>query len=524
MIKEMTLQRIRQNYDCVVIGAGNGGLAAAACLAAKGVKVLLLEQHNLPGGFATSFTRGRFEFEAALHQLADIGSPANMGSVREFFEKDLGVFLDWVEVPEAFRLILTDPEEELDITMPYGVEAFIEALEEEVPGSKESVEKYLNLCREVVEGLTYVGQSRGNPDKKQLLTKYANFLKTAPYTVDQVVDALKIPEQARKILHAQWSYIGTPTNRMNFTIFAGMLHKFISFGAWIPKQRSHEIALSLDARVRELGSEILYNTRVDEIQVDNGRIMGIVTSYGDQIRTNYVISNVSPTQVYNKMIQPRSEVPEIAFQECNARIHGLSGFVVYLGLNAPPEEVGLEEYSYLIYNNMNTAKGYQSFTTIDTPTCQAVVCLNNAIPDCSLPGTSIVIITTLYQPAAWQHINPQNYVAIKNKIASELIDDLEKATGASVRDYIEEIEVATPQTFARFTGTHDGIIYGYEPEPWDSLLPRLMMLGDDQHFEGLQFCGGYAFRCHGYSSTFLSGQVAGLLTLRDMKEKGGIRS
>ena len=42
-------------YDVVVIGAGNGGLTAAATLAQNGLKVLLLERHNIPGGAATSF-------------------------------------------------------------------------------------------------------------------------------------------------------------------------------------------------------------------------------------------------------------------------------------------------------------------------------------------------------------------------------------------------------------------------------------------------------------------------------------
>jgi ribulose 1,5-bisphosphate synthetase/thiazole synthase len=51
-------QGINKSYDCVVIGAGSGGLAAAAQLAVKGAKVLLLEQHNVQGGFATSFVRG----------------------------------------------------------------------------------------------------------------------------------------------------------------------------------------------------------------------------------------------------------------------------------------------------------------------------------------------------------------------------------------------------------------------------------------------------------------------------------
>ena len=60
-----------QAYDAVVIGAGNGGLTAAATMAQKGLNVLLLERHNIPGGAATSFCRGRFEFEVALHQLRD---------------------------------------------------------------------------------------------------------------------------------------------------------------------------------------------------------------------------------------------------------------------------------------------------------------------------------------------------------------------------------------------------------------------------------------------------------------------
>jgi prolycopene isomerase len=245
-----------------------------------------------------------------------------------------------------------------------------------------------------------------------------------------------------------------------------------------------------------------------------------VTSNGDRIETEYVVSNASPTLVYNQLIQPKSEVPAIALQECNARLHGLSGFVVYLGLDAPPEEIGLKEYSYFIYRNMNTDASYESFKTLDTPEVQAAVCLNNAIPDCSPPGTSIVYLTTLYRPEVWYDVKPKDYVKVKNKIAAELVEDLERATGASMQDHIEEFEVATPQTFARYTGAYDGGIYGYEPEPWDSLLPRMMMLSDDQHIGGLQFSGGSAFRCHGYSSSFLSGQVGALLTIREMKTRG----
>ena len=49
-MSESKKQRIEDSYDVVVIGAGNGGLAATAFLAKQGIKVLCLEQHNLPGG------------------------------------------------------------------------------------------------------------------------------------------------------------------------------------------------------------------------------------------------------------------------------------------------------------------------------------------------------------------------------------------------------------------------------------------------------------------------------------------
>ena len=47
-------------WDVIVIGAGNGGLASAVTFANEGKKVLILEKHNVPGGYATSFRRGRF--------------------------------------------------------------------------------------------------------------------------------------------------------------------------------------------------------------------------------------------------------------------------------------------------------------------------------------------------------------------------------------------------------------------------------------------------------------------------------
>lgn len=53
------------SYDVIVIGVGNGGLAAAATLAEKGKSVVLFEKHNIPGGCGTSF--GAVALNLRLH-------------------------------------------------------------------------------------------------------------------------------------------------------------------------------------------------------------------------------------------------------------------------------------------------------------------------------------------------------------------------------------------------------------------------------------------------------------------------
>jgi len=100
---------------------------------------------------------------------------------------------------------------------------------------------------------------------------------------------------------------------------------------------------------------------------------------------------------------------------------------------------------------------------------------------------------------------------------------LEKTTGAPIKNHIEEIEVATPQTISRFTRSYNGVVYGYEPDSWDSFVPRLMTMNDEKHIEGLEFCGGFGKRCHGYSSALKDGETAALLTLQDLYKKGELK-
>lgn len=504
-------------YDCIVIGAGNGGLAAGLKLAKEGVCVLLLEQHNLPGGFATSFVRGRFEFEPSLHELSNVGSPDDPGFVRKYLLGEGEADFEFLPVPEAYHLILT--EKGVNLKIPFGIENFVETIAQAVPGSREPLVKYLDTCKGVFDGISYVGGMKGQPDPTVLMEKYSAFLATAGYTVEEVTRTFGFPEAALDLIYPYWCYIGLPVNRLAFTIWALVLYDYLLRGAHVPKERSHGMSAAVDARIRALGGQTEYGVQVAKILTEEGRVTGVETASGERIRARFVLSNASPNLVYGRLIDPTGAIPEGAFKLANARKTGASAFVVYLGLDCPPEALGIESYGYFIGPDMDTAKAYEGFSTFEPPRMQATICLNKANPGCSPPGTTILSLTALAGPDAWKDVKPEDYAKAKETFARAMIDQFNRALGCSLWEHIEEVEIAAPPTFARYTGAFKGTIYAYEQDPWDSVIARALSASQERFIRGLDFVGGAAAMGGGYESTILSGRTAAQMVLARLKKK-----
>lgn len=85
---------------------------------------------------------------------------------------------------------------------------------------------------------------------------------------------------------------------MSFTIFGAMFQRYLTKAAYVPRYRSHGYTTALDIKIRELGEEIQYNTAVEKILVENGKVIGVETSKGDKIKTGIVVSNANQHLVY----------------------------------------------------------------------------------------------------------------------------------------------------------------------------------------------------------------------------------
>ena len=511
-----------RNFDAVVVGAGNAGLSAAVRLQLSGIRTLLVEKNAVPGGYATSFVRGRFEIDPSMHELCDVGPEEDPGGVRKLLT-GYGVGLKWHRVPTCYRIISTYSDgAPMDVTMPTGEQEFLDAVEAAVPGSREASERFMGLMRQVSEALGGSPMNGGLAPLAELRERYSDLLHTGGYTVDEVFDACDMPPRCRDIYSAYWGYLGVDTGRLSFLHYASMLYLYITKGPYIPDHTSHTLVTAMEQRFRALGGTVLYGTRAERFLFDaDGGLCGVRTTAGD-VGCHFAIANINPEMVYGTMVPPEL-VPEREKKLATLHQGRICGrmYGAYFCLNRSAQELGLSDHCVFLSGTADTRAEYERIMSgWEQDDYAFFICYNVTDPAFSPEGTCVCSFTTFCRPEDWEDLAGAAYEARKNALAERFLGLFLEKTGIDLRPYVEEVVIASPWTFARYAGAPEGSAYGYATADWDGVVARTMGLEQEFRLPGLYTVGAAGPRGVGYNSNMTTGQTVAELAMRREQARG----
>lgn len=486
------------DYDVIVIGAGNAGLTAAATLQRDGTRTLLVERHNVPGGCGTSFRRGRFEFEVALHQLSGIGREGQPFSLRNLLDR-LGV-ADRLELVEEHELYRTVVPGELDLTLPADWDGAVAAIEAAFPGNRDRLERFFQLCREVAMWRAVAPRAERDPGAlDQLRSSGGALLRHGLRPSRDVLDEHFDDQRVKYVLSSYWGYLGQPPSTLPFMDLAILLFAYFEFKPFHIRGGSQMLSSALLDSFLEAGGAARFNTTAERILTTGGEVSGIRLAGGEELTADAVVANVSPVITYGRMLDP-DVVPPAALDDLRSRRLGPSGFVLYLGLDATPDELGLDVSTTLIGTSLNEDELAAATRSLDSVKAAVVTCYDVEPIGFSPTGASHVSLMTLQYASAWDGVAADGYARAKFAYAEKLLDVME-VVAPPVREVIEEVDVATPLTMSHYLGHPGGSFYGFDQDATDGWLFRD---GESPALPGLYHASTWTGMC-GFQPTLEAG-------------------
>jgi len=514
---------MKNNYDVIVIGSGCGGLAAAARVASAGKQVLVLEQHNIPGGCGTSFKRGRFEFEVALHQLSQMGTFDNPGSLRKLF-REFGIEeqIDWIEIKELYNVI--QPEYGIDCALPVDMEQCKVTMKSKFPDEAKAIDAYYDLVWAFAKEYFALITAPETPEKDGLVAdlgklvmsrlfavKYPTLGKYLMRSSQDVLDELGLSQAAQNCVNTYWCFMGMPPQELPFAILAACTYLYIKNLPHYLKGGSQVISQALSEYITSHGGEMKFSTPVKRLVMEGDKAVGVTTEDGTTYYAKKIISNISHVATYVNLLEDHQIKQDYLASIAHCKV-GVSAFTCFIGLDCPPEAVGIHTSFNILYPPVATDPKINVAKQLDMHSDPIVfTCYTVDDPSVSPEGTSMISTVCLKYAQPWIDLDPKDYYATKYEIAKQQLDRLEIQFPGLI-EHIEEIEVATPLTHMRYLHHPGGAIYGFEQD----LNATGFFFPTQSKIENLEFASGWARLC-GFGPNYTYGNTVAKKILEELK-------
>jgi phytoene desaturase len=492
-------------FDAIVIGSGLGGLSCAAAFARQGFKVLVLEQHDKPGGYATAFERpGGFVFDVSLHSTT-VGERNGIRNLISGFPEIEDV--EFVPHPNLYRAIF--PNHEIRAGQR-DLPAYVRTLSESFPKEREGIQALVDDMVALNREVNRLPTSGGKLDISRMGTDFPHVMACYGRTWGAMMDKHLKDPKLKAIVSCMWGYYGLPPSKLSSFYYALPTIEYLTEGGYYPRGRSQTISNAFVKFIERRGGKVLLNTRVEKVLAKDGAAYGVRTAAGQEYRARAMVSNANAYDTFHKLLEPDDQLTAY-LARMDRFSASLSTFIVFLGLKQDlVRKLGLRDTEIFYAAGYDPEAEYQAELNADmSDSSFGAMLYDNLFEGYSPAGKNTLTLMKLqgydhWKPyeAAYRKGDKAAYRKEKERMAEMLIRQAERVLLPGLSQAIEVKEIATPLTNVRYTGNYRGAINGWD-QTADNSEPR--RLPHATPVRNLYLSGAWTAPGGGYTGVLISG-------------------
>ena len=470
IVQPFSPDRAAGSWDAIVIGSGIGGLSAAALLARRaGKRVLVLERHYTPGGYTHTFRRPGYEWDVGVHYIGDVG-PGD--TLRAVFDAISDGSLQWVPLGEVYDRIVIGTD---TYDLRAGADNLRDDLKRHFPQESGAIDRYFAIVRKVVAAANKYFMAKALPAPLATLAgplMQRTFMRYADRTTRAVLEELTSDQRLIAVLTGQWGDFGLPPAESSFAIHAIVANHYFE-GAYYPVSGAARIFQAIAPVIEASGGKVLINAEVSEIAIENRRAIGVKMKDGTVLRAPLVISDAGVMNTLGRLV-PRSVAERYRALPDPAAIRpSIAHACLYLGLRQTAEELSLPKCNIWIYPDERHERTFAAEPDDSTLPFAYISFPSAKDPDFARrhPGRATIDVITLarwdayaqWDGTRWKK-RPAEYEAAKKRLADRLLEVAYRHL-PQIAGKIDVCELSTPLTTRHFANYERGEIYGLAHTP-----------------------------------------------------------